>query len=136
MCIVVARLIINKEDKGVQTFFVPIWDANHDPYLGVEVGDIGPKMGYNMKDNGFLRFDNYWIPWDYMLQRFTTLSKDGELKVKGNPWIMYAVMLKMRIIFLEEAYFFLSVGLTIGLRYSLVRTQFRDKEVGGEKVER
>ena len=58
-CVVVARLIINGEDKGVQSFFTPIRDEKHDPYPGVEVGDIGPKMGYNMKDNGFLRFDNY-----------------------------------------------------------------------------
>ena len=58
-CVVVARLIINGEDKGVQSFFTPIRDDNHDPFPGVEVGDIGPKLGYNMKDNGFLRFNNY-----------------------------------------------------------------------------
>jgi acyl-CoA oxidase len=30
---------------------------SHLPLEGVEVGDIGPKYGYNTKDNGYLRFN-------------------------------------------------------------------------------
>ena len=71
-----------------------------------------------------------------MLQRYTSLSKEGELKQIGNPRILYAVMLKMRLILFDEVYFFLSVGATIGTRYAMVRSQFKDKSTGEEKIER
>ena len=32
------------------------------PLPGCEMGDIGPKFGYNSKDNGYLIFKNYRIP--------------------------------------------------------------------------
>jgi len=31
--------------------------VDHKPYAGIEVGDIGAKMGYNTVDNGYLSFD-------------------------------------------------------------------------------
>ena len=39
-------------------FLVPIRDTNtHKPLTGIEVGDIGPKFGYDSKDNGYLIFN-------------------------------------------------------------------------------
>jgi alkylation response protein AidB-like acyl-CoA dehydrogenase len=38
-------------------------------FQGVTVGDIGPKMGYNAIDNGFLRLDNVRIPRENMLMK-------------------------------------------------------------------
>jgi alkylation response protein AidB-like acyl-CoA dehydrogenase len=29
---------------------------------GFELGDIGPKLGYNSKDNGYMRIDSVRIP--------------------------------------------------------------------------
>ena len=87
-----------------------------------------------MKDNGFLGFKNFWIPRENMLMRFGHLSKDGIFKIQGNPKIMYAVMLIMRVLFLNEAYYFMATSLTIGLWYALVRTQFKD--ISGKDVER
>ena len=58
-----ARLIIDDQDYGVQFFIVPIRDANtHEHLPGIEVGDMGPKIGYNSKDNGFLSLKNVRIP--------------------------------------------------------------------------
>jgi len=37
---------------------------------GVEAGDIGPKLGYQGKDNGYLKFTNYRIPKDNILGKF------------------------------------------------------------------
>lgn len=79
--IVVAWLIVNGEDKGVQTFIVRIRDKDHKPLPGIEVGDIGNKFGFNMKDNGFLGFKNFRIPWENMLMWFAWLEKDGTFKV-------------------------------------------------------
>jgi alkylation response protein AidB-like acyl-CoA dehydrogenase len=41
--------------------------VDHLPYPGVEVGDIGTKMGYNSVDNGYLKFDKYRVPRDSLL---------------------------------------------------------------------
>jgi len=44
-----------------------IRDKDHKPLPGIEVGDIGNKFGFNMKDNGFLGFKNFRIPRENML---------------------------------------------------------------------
>jgi acyl-CoA oxidase len=69
--IVFARCIANGKDHGVKPFFVQIRDFdNHMPLEGVKVGDIGPKLGYNSVDNGYLSFDSFRIPRTSMLSKF------------------------------------------------------------------
>lgn len=46
--ILMARLMIEGKDSGPHSFVVQIRDLEtHKPLPGVEVGDIGPKMGFN-----------------------------------------------------------------------------------------
>lgn len=55
---VFAQCIVGENNYGVNCFLVPIRDLEtHLPLKGVKVGDIGPKLGYNSKDNGWLMFD-------------------------------------------------------------------------------
>jgi len=52
---VFARLIIFEKDYGVQSFLVQIRNVeDHSLIPGVNAGDIGPKYGFNMKDNGYM----------------------------------------------------------------------------------
>lgn len=37
---------------------------------GIQAGDIGPKFGYNTKDNGYLRFNQVRIPRENMLMKY------------------------------------------------------------------
>ena len=63
-----ARCIVDGNDYGVQCFIVQIRELDtHMPCKGVKVGDIGPKLGYNGKDNGWLMLDNVRIPRTNML---------------------------------------------------------------------
>lgn len=56
------------KNYGVHPFLVPIRDMEtRKPLPGITVGDIGPKVGVNTKDNGFVKFDNVRIPRDNML---------------------------------------------------------------------
>jgi acyl-CoA oxidase len=48
-----------------------------NPMPGVEVGDIGPKIGFHSKDNGYLILKNVVIPRKNMLRRFVSVSKAG-----------------------------------------------------------
>ena len=81
---VFAQLIIKDKRHGVHAFIVPIRDHNHKPLPGIEVGDVGPKMGYNCKDNGYLIMSNYQIPRKNMLMKFQQVSKEGKYQVVGD----------------------------------------------------
>ena len=63
----------------VQTRNLETWDL----LPGIEAGDIGPKFGYNSKDNGFMLFKNVRIPRTNMLKRFAEVDKDGNM-VEGK----------------------------------------------------
>ena len=58
-----AKLIIDGDDYGVQFFVIQIRKPQtHEVVEGIEVGDMGTKLGFNSKDNGFIRFKDYRIP--------------------------------------------------------------------------
>jgi acyl-CoA oxidase len=57
--IVLASLISEGINYGVHPFLVHLRDfESHEPLKGIEVGDIGPKFGYNSMDNGYLTLHN------------------------------------------------------------------------------
>ena len=91
---------------------------------GVKSGDIGPKMGYNAKDNGWLTFDHVRIPRSQMLMRYNMVTRDGVYKERGYKRVLYSIMLATRVLMVKGASWDLQKGLTIGLRYSAVRRQF------------
>lgn len=45
------------------------------PLPGVKVGEIGPKLGFNTVNNGFLGFENVRIPRDMMLMKNAQVLK-------------------------------------------------------------
>jgi hypothetical protein len=56
---------------GVHAFIVPIRSLeSHMPLPGVTVGDIGPKLGTDSNDNGYLRLNHVRVPRDHMLMGF------------------------------------------------------------------
>jgi acyl-CoA oxidase len=61
---VIARLIDGQGvDRGVHNFLVPLRSMEDHTWMpGVTTGDIGPKIGYNVMDNGFARFNQVKIP--------------------------------------------------------------------------
>lgn len=82
---VMAQLVIGKKNYGPHAFIVNIRDMKtHQLLPGVEAGDIGPKFGYNAKDNGFLKLTHVKIPRDNMLSRYTKVHKDGAYEKRGN----------------------------------------------------
>ena len=130
--VVCARLIIDEQDCGIQFFMVPIrHPETHRPFHGVEVGDIGAKIGYNSKDNGYLMFTNYRIPRENLLMKYCKVDKEGKLSLDGDPRLLYAVMLGMRMWIISFDWRFLAHASVIAGRYSVVRRQFAN--LPGEK---
>jgi len=120
---VYAQTIIDGKNFGVQSFLVPIRDLNsHRPLPGVEVGDIGPKFGFNSKDNGYMILDNVRVPRTALLSRYFEVSSDGATSVKGNPLVLYSIMMSTRIQVTKLMQICLAKAACIATRYSLVRT--------------
>jgi acyl-CoA oxidase len=88
---------VDENNYGPMCFIVPIRDLEtHKPLKGVQVGDIGTKLGYNSKDNGWLMFNLVRIPRENMLSRFVFIDKDGSMEIRGNPKAIYSTMVNIR----------------------------------------
>ena len=95
--VVFARCIAQENDYGVQPFVVQVRDLEtHEPLAGVQVGDIGTKLGYNSVDNGYLLLDKVRVPRRAHLSRFTEITPEGDFEMKADPRILYTVMSKVR----------------------------------------
>jgi acyl-CoA oxidase len=92
--IVMAQLIIHKKRYGPHLFIVQIRDlVSHKPLPNVHVGDIGPKVGFNTMDNGFLLFRNLEIPHENMLARNVRIDPvTSKYTRPSNPTLVYGTM--------------------------------------------
>lgn len=65
---------------------------DHKPLPGIEVGDVGEKLGYDMMDNCYLSFNQVRIPRTDMFSRFVEIDKEGNFNLKGDPRMVYQIM--------------------------------------------
>ncbi|KAN0038452.1 hypothetical protein ACTA71_000630 [Dictyostelium dimigraforme] len=98
---------------------------DHTPMKGIIVGDIGPKLGFNSIDNGFLRLDHVRIPRSNMLSRFFRVNENGEYEKPKHPKLIYAGMVGVRSNMIENSFVCLARAVTIAIRYSTIRKQFK-----------
>lgn len=132
--IVFANLIIGQKNYGVHPFVCRIRDhENHRALPNLEIGEIGPKLGYNTKDNGYIVFREFRVPRTALLGRFYEVSPDGKYTQRGNPKIMYSGMMHNRTLIIFISYYALACSLSVACRYSIVRKQFKDS-FGVERV--
>ncbi|KAI8609386.1 hypothetical protein BC830DRAFT_1070995 [Chytriomyces sp. MP71] len=127
--IVMARLVTKGKDFGPHAFIVPIRSLeNHKPFPGIMVGDVGPKMGFNCVDNGFILFNHYRIPRDHMLMRYSKVDKEGNYSAPPVQRISYGTMIFVRAYLVASSALALARGATVAVRYSAIRRQFTDPE--------
>lgn len=124
--VVMCRLFLKGRDHGPHPFMIQVRDLEtHLPLEGITVGDIGPKMGYNGVDNGFLRFDHVVIPRFNLLARYAKVTREGAYvpPPKKNTKSSYATMVGVRADIVKGASEVLSKAATIAVRYNAVRRQ-------------
>uniref|UniRef100_A0A0B6ZLF2 Acyl-coenzyme A oxidase n=1 Tax=Arion vulgaris TaxID=1028688 RepID=A0A0B6ZLF2_9EUPU len=123
-CVVMAKLITNGQNYGMQSFLVQIRDfETHQPLPGVSVGDIGQKFGYGAMDNGFLILNNVRIPRENMLMRYAQVLEDGTFVSPKNDRLVYGSMTLIRSQIVGGCARSLAKAVTIATRYSAVRRQ-------------
>ncbi|XP_030062522.1 peroxisomal acyl-coenzyme A oxidase 2 [Microcaecilia unicolor] len=123
--LVLAQLYIKGKNYGMHPFLVQIRSLhNHSPLPGITVGDIGPKMGFEHIDNGYLILRNIRIPLQNMLSRYSQVLPDGRYVKQGSEKINYFSMILVRVSMIDNAVVnTLTKACVIAIRYSVVRRQ-------------
>eukprot|EP01065_Artemidia_motanka_P020324 TRINITY_DN2433_c7_g1_i1.p1 TRINITY_DN2433_c7_g1~~TRINITY_DN2433_c7_g1_i1.p1 ORF type:complete len:702 (+),score=237.82 TRINITY_DN2433_c7_g1_i1:62-2167(+) len=123
-----AQLHVGGKCYGVHTFLLQLRDENHRPLPGITLGEVGPKIGDNFTETGFLRLQNVRIPRTWLMMKNQEVTKDGryvpaQKKGAGGGKAQYLTMLSIRAGLVMMAGFRLAQGVTIAVRYSCVRHQ-------------
>ncbi|RUS77078.1 hypothetical protein EGW08_015161 [Elysia chlorotica] len=122
--IVLAQLVIAGNQHGLQAFIIQLRSLDdHSPLPGITVGDIGPKLGLNYVDNGFLILTNLRIPRENMLMGNASVSRDGQFKQLKSDKTNYSTMMYVRVLITKWAFGCLAGSAMIAMRYSAVRRQ-------------
>ncbi|CAO3646632.1 unnamed protein product [Cunninghamella blakesleeana] len=129
---VFAQLIVKGKRYGTKCFVVPLRDPKtYDLLPGINIGDIGKKMGRDGIDNGWIQFTNVRIPRGYMLQKHTKVSRTGEVKEPKLQQLTYGALLQGRVAMVVDSGNVSKKALTIAIRYAAVRRQFANSKSGG-----
>ncbi|KAL0901877.1 hypothetical protein ABMA27_007032 [Loxostege sticticalis] len=128
-CIVLAQLYTKGVCHGPHPFIVQIRDTEtHMPLPGIKVGEIGPKLGFNTADNGFLGFEDFRIPRENLMMKNAQVTKDGTyVKVARHGKLTYGTMVFVRVMLVSDMAYCLAKAVTIAVRYSAVRRQSQPK---------
>ncbi|RKP16103.1 acyl-CoA dehydrogenase NM domain-like protein, partial [Rozella allomycis CSF55] len=122
---VFARMIVKGKCYGVKSFIVPLRDPSDFSLLpGISIGDLGPKMGRNAIDNGWIRFTHVRIPRSNMLMKHTKVSREGVVTEPPLQQLAYGALILGRVTMIMDSADIAKKALTIAIRYSAIRRQF------------
>jgi acyl-CoA oxidase len=51
------------------------------PVANIKVGDVGPKIGMEKTDTGYLHISGIKVPYESMLMKYNKIEKNGEYKI-------------------------------------------------------
>eukprot|EP00127_Corallochytrium_limacisporum_P005727 Clim_evm106s210 gene=Clim_evmTU106s210 len=124
--VVYARLILRGKDYGVHNFMVQIRRLDNQELMpGVYSGDIGPKIGYNTQENGYLLFNKVRAPRRALAGKYQTVTAEGVYKKNpdAHSKISYVSMMYVRSMIIYGASKNLAQAVTIAARYLAQRRQ-------------
>lgn len=123
--VVIAQTYTQGSHIGLNWFVVPLRDTvTGKPLPGVDVGDLGHKVGHQGVDNGWIQFHQVRIPRTYMLSRWCSVDQNGQVShTATNPVVMYATLIPERIGLVPMTCALAIQALIITSRYGVVRRQ-------------
>ncbi|KAI9241215.1 MAG: acyl-CoA dehydrogenase/oxidase C-terminal [Podila humilis] len=124
-CVVFAQLIVRGKRYGTKSFVVQLRDTHTYTLMpGVNIGDIGKKMGRDGIDNGWIQFTNVRVPRMNMLMKHTKVSRAGEVKEPPMAQLTYGALIQGRVAMVVDSGNIAKKAVTIAGRYAAVRRQF------------
>lgn len=126
---VFAQLEVGEDSHGVHALVVPIRDEDGQPLPGVSIEDCGEKVGLNGVDNGLLRFDHVRVPRENLLDRFASVSAEGEYQSPiASPtkrfFTMLGTLVGGRVTIALAGLAVAKSALAVAVRYGAQRRQF------------
>lgn len=122
--VVIAQLYSKGKHHGIQPFIVQLRDEDtHMPLPGIDIGDIGTKLGMKSVNNGYLGFKNVRVPRKNMLMKNAQVLPDGTFVKSPSSVLTYGTMVFVRVVIIRDAAYRLAKAVTIATRYSAVRRQ-------------
>ena len=134
MTVAFAQLIVGEENHGVHAFLVPVREkVTHEVFEGCTIGDCGDKLGLQGIDNGWIKFTNYRIPREMLLNKFADVNEDGQYVstiASDNKRFAYhmAALSGGRVLASSNASDISLLTTVTALRYSASRKQFARKK--------
>ncbi|ORZ09201.1 acyl-CoA dehydrogenase/oxidase C-terminal [Absidia repens] len=120
---VFAQLIVKGKRYGTKCFVVPLRDPDtYNTLPGINIGDIGKKMGRDGIDNGYIQFTNVRIP---------EVSRTGEVQEPKLQQLTYGALLQGRVAMVVDSGNTSKKALSIAIRYAAVRRQFANSKSNG-----
>ncbi|ORY03517.1 acyl-CoA oxidase [Basidiobolus meristosporus CBS 931.73] len=120
-----AQLIVKGKNYGVKPFVVPLRDPKTFNLLpGINIGDIGKKMGRDGIDNGWIQFTHVRIPRQNMLMKYAQVTRTGKVIQPPLAQLAYGALIGGRVSMVRDSANYAKKALTIALRYAAVRRQF------------
>ncbi|KAJ2850460.1 fatty-acyl coenzyme A oxidase, partial [Coemansia erecta] len=134
-CAVYAQLIVKGKRYGTKTFVVQLRDTRTFQLMpGVNIGDLGKKMGRDQIDNGWIRFTHVRIPRSHMLMKHTKVTRSGEVIEPALAQLAYGALIQGRVSMVSDSANVAKRALTIAVRYASVRRQFSDGTPGAAET--
>lgn len=125
---VFAQMIVDGKRYGVKTFVVQLRDTKTFTLMpGVNIGDIGKKMGRDGIDNGYIQFTFVRVPRATLLMKYTQVARDGTVTEPPLAQLTYGALLGGRTSMVADSSMTAKKALTIAVRYAAVRRQFAQK---------
>lgn len=118
------------EVHGLHSFFTPVRDPKTLlPFEGVTIGDMGPKIGLNGVDNGFLLFNQYRISKAYLMNRNADVTPEGQYVAKVSDkkkrmGASFGILSAGRVGIIGMGILNMEKTLVIAIRYACLRKQF------------
>ncbi|KAJ2517761.1 fatty-acyl coenzyme A oxidase [Coemansia sp. RSA 1939] len=130
-CAVYAQLFVKGKCYGTKTFVVQLRDTKTFQLMpGVNIGDLGKKMGRDQIDNGWIQFTHVRIPRSNMLMKHTKVTRAGDVIAPPLAQLAYGALIQGRVSMVSDSANVAKRALTIATRYASVRRQFGSGKAG------
>uniref|UniRef100_A0A1B0BSF1 Acyl-CoA oxidase C-alpha1 domain-containing protein n=1 Tax=Glossina palpalis gambiensis TaxID=67801 RepID=A0A1B0BSF1_9MUSC len=122
--VIVAQLYTLRKFRSLAPFIVQISDkVTHMPVPGVDIGEIGPKLGMKSGNNGYLGLKNVRVPLNHMVMKNQQMLFNGTYISPKNSASAYGIMMFVRVVLIREASLALAKASTTAAHYLAVRRQ-------------